>query len=70
MAGSINFASSATSLTVTNNLVDASSVIMLTIGSAPSTYRGMSVIPSSGQFAITLDASFGTETKVFFLVIN
>ena len=70
IAGSVNFANNATSLTVTNNLVDANSVVILTIGSAPSTYRGMSVVPSSGQFVITLDASFGTGTKVFFLVIN
>ena len=70
MAGSVNFLSSATTLTVTNNLVDANSVIMLTRGTAVSANRNMSVVPSSGQFVITLDATFGAETKVFFLVIN
>ena len=69
-AGSINFSSSATTITVTNNLVDANSVVILTRGTAVSANRNMSVVPSSGQFIITLDASFGVETKVFFLVVN
>ena len=70
MAGSVNFSSSDTTLTVTNNLVDANSVVILTRGTAVSANRNISVAPSSGQFIITLDASFGVETKVFFLVIN
>ena len=70
IAGSVNFGSSDTTLTVTNNLVDANSVVILTRGTAVSANRNMSVVPSSGQFIITLDASFGVETKVFFLVIN
>ena len=59
-----------TTLKVTNNLVDANSVVILTRGTAVSANRNISVVPSSGQFVITLDASFGVETKVFFLVIN
>ena len=73
MAGSINFESSATSLTVTNNLVDANSVIMLTKGSAKNggtAIRNMHVVPTNGEFTIHLDFSYATETKVFFLVIN
>ena len=70
IAGSVNFGSSDTTLTVTNNLVDANSVVILTRGTAVSANRNMSVVPSSGQFIITLDASFGVETKVFFLVVN
>ena len=73
MAGSINFASSATSLKVTNNLVDASSVIMLTRGSARNggtSIRNMYVVPTTGEFTIHLDFSYAIETKVFFLVIN
>ena len=73
MAGSINFDSSATSLTVTNNLVDANSVIMLTKGSAKNggtAIRNMHVVPTNGEFTIHLDFSYATETKVFFLVIN
>ncbi|MDB9976293.1 hypothetical protein OAD59_00430 [Flavobacteriaceae bacterium] len=69
-AGSVNFSSSDTTLTVTNNLVDANSVVILTRGTAVSANRNISVVPSSGQFIITLDASFGVETKIFFLVIN
>ena len=69
-AGSVNFGSSDTTLTVTNNLADDNSVIMLTRGTAISANRNMSVVPSSGQFIITLDASFGIETKIFFLIIN
>ena len=69
-AGSVNFGSSDTTLTVTNNLADDNSVIMLTRGTAVSANRNMSVVPSSGQFIITLDASFGIETKIFFLIIN
>ena len=73
MAGSINFDSSATSLTVTNNLVDANSVIMLTKGTAingGTAIRNMHVVPASGEFTIHLDFSYARETKVYFLVIN
>lgn len=70
IAGSVNFASGATSLTVTNNLVDSNSVVILTRGTAVAANRNLSVAPTSGSFTITVDASFGTETKIFFLIVN
>lgn len=69
MAGSVNFSSSATTLTVTNNLVDANSVIMLTKGTAINSgtaIRNMHVIPASGEFTIHLNYAYAIETKVFF----
>ena len=73
IAGSVNFSSSATTLTVTNNLVDANSVIMLTKGTpinGGTAIRNMHVVPASGEFTIHLDFSFGRETKVYFFIIN
>ncbi|MDB0022715.1 hypothetical protein N9E14_02565, partial [Flavobacteriaceae bacterium] len=73
IAGSVNFGSSDTTLTVTNNLVDANSVIMLTKGTAingGTAIRNMHVVPASGEFTIHLDFSYARETKVYFLVIN
>ena len=73
IAGSVNFGSSDTTLTVTNNLVDANSVIMLTKGTAingGTAIRNMHVVPESGEFTIHLDFSYARETKVYFLVIN
>ena len=73
IAGSVNFSSSATTLTVTNNLVNADSVIMLTKGTpinGGTAIRNMHVIPASGEFTIHLDFSFARETKVYFFVIN
>jgi len=72
-AGSVNFGSSDTTLTVTNNLVDANSVIILTKGTAingGTAIRNMHVVPASGEFTIHLDFSYARETKVYFLVIN
>jgi cytoskeletal protein CcmA (bactofilin family) len=73
IAGSVNFGSSDTALTVTNNLVDANSVIMLTKGTAingGTAIRNMHVVPAIGEFTIHLDFSYARETKVYFLVIN
>ena len=73
IAGSVNFSSSATTLTVTNNLVNADSVIMLTKGTpinGGTAIRNMHVVPASGEFTIHLDFSFARETKVYFFVIN
>ena len=73
IAGSVNFGSSDTTLTVTNNLVDANSVIMLTKGTAingGTAIRNMHVVPESGEFTIHLDFSYARETKVYFLVKN
>ena len=73
IAGSVNFGFSDTTLTVTNNLVDANSVIMLTKGTAingGTAIRNMHVVPASGEFTIHLDFSYARETKVYFLVIN
>jgi cytoskeletal protein CcmA (bactofilin family) len=73
IAGSVNFGSSDTTLTVTNNLVDVNSVIMLTKGTAingGTAIRNMHVVPASGEFTIHLDFSYARETKVYFLVIN
>ncbi len=68
--GSVNFASSATSITVTNSLVTANSVVMCTLQTNDATARIANVVPSSGSFTINLTAAATTETKVAFMVVN
>jgi hypothetical protein len=70
MAGSVNFAASATSLVVTNSLVTTSSVIVATVGTNDSTMKSVQVVAGSGAFTIYANAAATAETRVNFLVIN
>jgi len=68
--GSVNFAASATSLVVTNSLVTANSVIMLTIAANDATMKSVSYVPASGSFTIYANAAATAETRVNFRVLN
>lgn len=69
-AGSVNFATSATSLVVTNNLVTANSVIVTTVATSPTTVVSTSAVAASGSFTLYPNASPNVETRVNWLVIN
>lgn len=69
-AGSVNFASSATSLVVTNNLVTADSVIMLQIRTVDATMTSVIASMAVGSFTITPDVIPTDEVRVDFLVLN
>jgi hypothetical protein len=70
MAGTVNFAAGASSLTVTNSLVNTSSIIFCTIRTGDATALLKNVVPGSGSFVITLNAVTTGETSVGFFVTN
>lgn len=70
MAGSVNFAAAADTLTVTNSLVTTSSVIVATVATSDATMRSITAVAASGSFALTSPAAATAETRVNFLVIN
>lgn len=69
-SGTVNFAATASSLTVTNNLVTADSIVFAVVRTNDTAAVIKNVVPSSGSFIITLNAAAVAETSVGFLVIN
>jgi hypothetical protein len=68
--GQVNIAAAGTSITVTNNLVSASSHVIAWIATNDSTATIKNVVPGSGSFVVTLAAAATAETAVGFLVIH
>lgn len=69
-SGTVNFAASASSLTVTNSLVTANSIVFAVVRTNDSTAVIKNVVSSSGSFVITLNAAATAETSVGFFVVN
>ncbi len=69
-SGTVNFAATATALTVTNSLCTTSSIIFCTVRTNDATSQIKNVVPGSGSFVITLNAAATAETSVGFLIIN
>jgi hypothetical protein len=69
-AGAVNFAAGESSLTVTNSLVTANSLVLAVVRTNDSTALIKSVVPAAGSFTITLSAAATAETSVGFHVIN
>lgn len=69
-AGCVNFAAAASTLTVTNSLVDANSIIFATVETNDATALLKNVVPAAGSFVIRLNANTTAETKVCFMVTN
>jgi hypothetical protein len=69
-AGTVNFAAAATSLTVTNSLVTANSIVLCTVRTNDSTAYIKNCVPAAGSFTVNLGAAATAETSVGFLVIN
>lgn len=67
---SVQFAAWATSLTVTNNLVSASSHVFCTIKTNDATAIIKNVVPTGGSFTINMNAAVTGTTVVAFMVIN
>lgn len=70
MAGTVNFAGGASSLVVTNSLVDASSIVFCVVRTNDATATIKNVVPAAGSFTITLTAAATGETSVGFWVTN
>lgn len=68
--GTINFATAASTLVVTNSLVTATSIVLAVVRTADSTATIKSVVPSTGSFTITLGAGATAETSVGFIVLT
>lgn len=69
-AGSVNLGAGDTSLTVTNNLVDADSIVIGTVASPDATTKSVQIVPSFGQFVIFPDEPPTSETRINFMVLN
>jgi hypothetical protein len=69
-SGSVNFASTATSLVVTNSLVTVDSVIQVSKGTNNATARLGAVVAAAGSFTIYMDVAPTAETRVNFTLTN
>lgn len=69
-SGSVNFATAATSLVVTNSLVTASSVIQCTVGTNDATMKSVQCVAGSGSFTVYPNAAPTAETRVNFTITN
>ena len=69
-SGSVNFATGTSSLVVTNSLVSANSVILVTKGTNDSTARLGAAVAAAGSFTIYMDVAPAAECRVNFLVTN
>lgn len=70
LAGTVNFAAAASSITVTNALVTTSSLIFCVIRTNDTTAEIKNVVPGAGSFVITLSAAATAETSVGFFIVN
>lgn len=68
-AGRVNIAAAGTTVTVTNSLVTANSVVLAVAATADATARVTSVVPAAGSFVINT-VSVTAETAFNFLVIS
>lgn len=69
-SGTVNFAAAATTLTVTNSLVTANSLVYAVVRTNDATAVIKNVIPSAGSFVIRLSAAATAETSVGFMVVG
>lgn len=70
IAGTVNIAAAGTTVTVTNSLVTANSIIMCTVQTNDTTAVLKNVVPGAGSFVINLNAATTAETAIAFFVIN
>lgn len=68
--GTVNVATAGTTVTVTNSLVTASSIIFVTTRTNDTTCSVKNVVPAAGSFVINLTAGCTAETSFGFLVLN
>lgn len=71
IAGTVNIAAAGTAVTVTNSMVDTSSIVLCVLRTADTTATFIkSVVPGSGSFVITLNAAAAAEVSIGFVVLN
>jgi hypothetical protein len=69
-SGTVNIAAAGTTVTVTNSLVTASSIVFAVIRTDDATATIKNVVPAAGSFVINLGAATTAETSIGFFVIN
>lgn len=69
-AGRINIAAAGSSVTVTNSLVTANSIIVATAATNDTTGIVKNVVAGSGSFIITMNAAVTGEVAVNWVVFN
>jgi len=68
--GTVNFAAGASSLVVTNSLVNTSSIVFVTVRTNDTTCAFKNAVPIAGSFTINTTAACTAETSFGFLVSN
>jgi len=68
--GTVNIAAAGTTVTVTNSLVSATSIVYAVIRTGDATATIKNVVPSSGSFIINLAAAATSEVSIGFIVFN
>lgn len=68
--GTVNFATAAATLVVTNSLVSTTSLVFCEVRTNDATAIIKNVVPAAGSFTITLNAAATGETSVGFIVFN
>jgi hypothetical protein len=66
----VNFAAGASSLVVTNDKVDAETLVYAVVVTNDATAIIKNVTPAAGSFTIRLTATATAETRVAFFAIN
>lgn len=69
-SGTVNIAAAGTTVTVTNSLVTASSIVMAVIRTNDTTAYIKNVVPAAGSFDINLGAAATAEVSIGFIVNN
>lgn len=70
VGGTVNFAAAATAITVTDSLVDTSTIIFAIARTNDSTCSVKNVVPAAGSFVINMTAACNAETSVGFHIIK
>jgi hypothetical protein len=68
--GSVRIAASGTTVTVTNSLVTANSIVIAEVSTNDTTAQVKNVVPGSGSFTINLVSACTSETEIRFCVFN
>lgn len=68
LIGRVNIPASTSSITVTNNLVYATSLIFASILTNDTTATIKNIVPTAGAFTINLTANTTAETKIAFYI--
>ena len=69
-AGTVNIAAAGSTVTVTNSLVTANSIIFAVVRTNDGTALIKNVVPGAGLFVITMNAAVTNETSIGFWVTN